>query len=65
MNQTRDELVYIKNILRASNPQGIDFSLLENVFTAFEHEPTFKANIFDSFSRNQFLAKTSLVRWFR
>ena len=61
MNQTRDELVYIKNILRASNPQGIDFSLLENVFTAFEHEPTFKANIFDSFSRNQFLAKTSLV----
>lgn len=59
---TRDELVYIKNILNVSNTKNIDFSLLDNVFTAFEHEPNFKDDIYDSFSRNQFLAKNNLVQ---
>ena len=57
----RDELVYIKNILKASNTKKIDFSLLENVFTVFEHEPERKDDLFDSFSRNQFVAKNAII----
>ena len=57
----RDELVYIKNILKASNTKKTDFSLLENVFTVFEHEPERKDDLFDSFSRNQFVAKNAII----
>jgi len=57
----RDELVYIKNILKASNTNQIDFSLLDNVFNVLEHEPDRKDDLFDSFSDNQFIVKTKLV----
>lgn len=57
----RDELTYIKNILNVSNTKNIDFSLLENVFTLFEHEPKRKDDVFDSFSRNQYIAKRAIV----
>ena len=57
----RDELVYIKNILNVSNTKNIDFSLLENVFTLFEHEPKHRDDVFDSFSRNQYIVKRALT----
>jgi len=57
----RDELVYIKNILKASNTNQIDFSLLDNVFNVLEHEPDRKDDLFDSFSRNQYNAKNGLI----
>ena len=57
----RDELTYIKNILKVSNTKNIDFSLLENVFTLFEHEPERKDDVFDSFSRNQYIVKRALT----
>ena len=57
----RDELVYIKNILKASNIKKIDFSLLDNVFNVLEHEPDRKDDLFDSFSRNQYNAKNGLI----
>jgi hypothetical protein len=57
----RDELVYIKNILKASNTNQINFSLLDNVFNVLEHEPDRKDDLFDSFSRNQYNAKNGLI----
>ena len=58
----RDELTYIKNILELSNqPSTIKFTLLENIFTIFEHEPELKEDIFDSFSANQVKGKSLLV----
>ena len=58
----RDELTYIKNILKVSNQGGgLNFKLLDSIFTIFEHEPDRKEDIFDSYSENQFKAKSLLV----
>jgi SAM-dependent methyltransferase len=58
----RDELTYIKNILKVSNQGGgLNFKLLDSIFTIFEHEPDCKEDIFDSYSENQFKAKSLLI----
>jgi hypothetical protein len=57
----RDDLVYIKNILKASNANKVDFDLLDNVFTVIEHDPERKDDLLDSFSSNQFKSKDNLI----
>ena len=58
----RDELIYIKNILKVSNQgQPLNFKLLDNIFTTALHEPERREDIFDSYSHNQFKAKSLLV----
>jgi SAM-dependent methyltransferase len=51
-----------RNILKVSNQGGgLNFKLLDSIFTIFEHEPDRKEDIFDSYSENQFKAKSLLV----
>jgi hypothetical protein len=57
----RDDLVYIKNILKTSNVNQIDFSLLDNVFNVIEHDIERTDDIIDSFSNNQYKVKHQLV----
>lgn len=40
----------------------LDTSLLSNVLTAIKHNPDYKDDILDSFSNNQYIAKTALIK---
>ena len=55
-----DNNTFLKIILKLSNKDS-DLSLLDNVFTAIKHNPELEEDILDSFSDNQFIAKTKLV----
>jgi len=56
----REKLNYITNILKLSN-KDLDVELLYNVFTTTLHNPDYEDDILDSFSDNQFKAKSLLV----
>jgi len=56
----REKLNYITNILKLSN-KDLDVKLLYDVFTAMQHNPNLEDDILDSFSDNQFKAKSKLV----
>ena len=59
---SRDDLVFIKNIMKLSNTDDVNFSLLDNVFNAMEHDTIYRSDIIDSFSYNQMQSKSLIVK---
>ena len=56
----REDIPVIKNILNIHN-ENIDTTLLYNVLTAIKEDPNLEGSLLDSFSSNQFAAKTALL----
>jgi hypothetical protein len=56
----REDIPVIKNILNIHN-ENVDTTLLYNVLTAIKEDPNLEGSLLDSFSSNQFAAKTALL----
>ena len=56
-----EDLEFIGNVLNLQNNVSVDLTLLKNILTTIRDNPELAHDIKDSFSRNQFAAKTQLV----
>ena len=56
-----EDLEFIGNVLNLQNSVSVDLTLLKNILTTVRDNPELANDIKDSFSRNQFAAKTQLV----
>ncbi len=59
--KNNDDSTFLKTIFKLKYNKDPDLSLLDNVFTAIKHNPELEEDILDSFSDNQFIAKTKLI----
>lgn len=56
----RENIQYVKNILNVSN-QSVDYAIIDNVMQTIHEHVDRKDDIFDSFSSNQYKAKSALL----